>query len=96
MKSNGAYGLAQADAGGTMPCSAIYVSSGKVLLIGTIRDDTWAFTVGGYVYISEATAGLFTTTAPSTATNLVQKVGIALSADSMYFNPGGFRTITVA
>jgi hypothetical protein len=96
MKSNGAYGLAQADAAGTIPCSAIYVANGKVLLIGTIRDDTYDFTIGGYVYISEATAGLFTTTAPSTATNLVQKVGIALSADSMYFNPGGFRTVTVA
>lgn len=95
MKSNGAYGLAQADAAGTMPCSAIYVASGKVLLIGTIRDDTYDFTVGGYVYVSESSAGGFTTTAPSTSTNLVQKVGIADSADSMYFNPGGFRTVTV-
>lgn len=96
MKSNGAYAQAKADAAGTMPCSAIWVASGKVLLIGTIRDDTYDFTIGGYVYVSEATAGLFTTTAPGTATNLVQKVGIALSADSMYFNPGGFRTVTVA
>lgn len=96
MKSNGAYGLAQADAAGTIPCSAIWIASGKVLLIGTIRDDSYDFTVGGYVYVSESVAGGFTTTAPSTSTNIVQKVGIADSADSMYFNPGGFRTVTVA
>jgi len=56
------------------------------LLRGFIRDDTWAWTVGGIIYVS-LTAGEFTQTAPTVSGDQVRKVGVAISADVMWFNP---------
>jgi len=55
------------------------------LLQGIARNDAWAWTVGGLVYLS--TAGAMTQTAPSGADNVVQVLGVATHADRMYFNP---------
>jgi len=51
-----------------------------------IRNDAWAWTVGGILYVSE-TAGEFTQTAPTTSNAIVRVVGYALSADVIYFDP---------
>ena len=52
-----------------------------------IRDDTWTWTVGGAIYLSE-TAGALTQTAPTAVTDaVVRVVGYAISADVMFFNP---------
>lgn len=59
----------------------------KVALPGSfIRDDTWAWTVGGAIYLSETT-GALTQTAPTTTDAVVRVLGYALSADVMYFMP---------
>jgi hypothetical protein len=73
-----------------MPCQALALETGtgtkKVLLRGFARNDDWAWTVGGLIYVS-TTTGTLTQTAPSTTGDMVQIVGFATHADRMYFNP---------
>ena len=57
----------------------------KLLLTGVIGDNSWSWTVGGALYLSN-TAGGLTQTAPVTGSH--QKVGYALSSTLIYFNPG--------
>jgi hypothetical protein len=62
-----------------------------VLLVGTYRDATkWtgatALTIGGVCYLS-ATAGGITQTQPASSGNVIQTIGIATGADTIYFNP---------
>jgi hypothetical protein len=62
-------------------------SEGTFLLQGFIRDDSeWNFTIGDLVFLS-TTAGEVTQTAPSGADDCVVVVGVALTADVLYFNP---------
>lgn len=59
----------------------------KVALPGSfIRDDTWAWTPGAPIYLSETT-GALTQTAPTTTDAVVRVLGYALTADVMYFLP---------
>lgn len=59
----------------------------RVALPGSvIRDDTWNWTVGGAIYLSETT-GALTQTAPTTTDAVVRVLGYALTADSMFFMP---------
>ena len=62
-------------------------AAGNWLTKGTIRDDTWNWTVGSLIYISTTatTGNTLTQTAPSGVSNVVMPVGVALSADVMYF-----------
>ena len=62
-----------------------------ILLVGKVRADAVfpSFTVGAPVFISEATAGDLTSTAPSTSTNIIRCVGQAASADELWFSPDG-------
>jgi hypothetical protein len=71
---------------GIAPAAISDTATGEILLQGYIRDDTWNWTVGGTMYLSE-TAGDMTQTAPSTDGAFVQVLGIALTADVVYFNP---------
>ncbi len=71
---------------GIAPSAISDTATGEVLLQGFIRDDTWNWTIGGTMYLSE-TAGDMTQTAPSTDGAFVQVLGIALTADVVYFNP---------
>jgi hypothetical protein len=58
-----------------------------VALAGSfVRDDTWNWTVGGAIYLSE-TAGALTQTAPSTTDSVVRVLGYAVTADVIWFNP---------
>jgi hypothetical protein len=63
--------------------------SGDFLQIGTARDDTWNWTVGGLIYASTTgtTGNTLTQTAPSGTDDVVQIVGVAKSADYMDFIP---------
>ncbi len=82
----------KADSNGTAPAERGFLialatisadASGVFALPGTfIRDDTWTWTVGNPIYLSE-TAGGLTQMAPATA--LV--MGIATHADRMFFFP---------
>jgi hypothetical protein len=71
---------------GIAPAAISDTASGIILLHGFVRDDTWAWTTGGVLYLSE-TAGAMTHTAPTTSGAFVQAVGIALSPVVVYINP---------
>jgi hypothetical protein len=85
--------ISDADAIATMPVIGIApaaiadTNTGTILLQGFIRDDTWNWTLGGILYADNTTAGGMTQTAPSGSGDFVQVVGVALSADVVYFNP---------
>ena len=84
--------ITDADAIATMPVIGIApaaisdTATGTILLQGFIRDDTWNWTIGGILYAS-GTAGAMTQTAPSGTGDFVQALGVALTADVVYFNP---------
>jgi len=71
---------------GIAPAAISDTATGTILLQGFIRDDTWNWTTGSTLYLSE-TAGAMTHTAPTTDGAFVQAVGIALEPDVVYFNP---------
>jgi hypothetical protein len=85
---------ADADSADTMPCIALAITAGTgasktVLLQGVITETDWNWTIGGLIYVSTdptTTTGL-TQTAPSGTGDQVQVVGVALSADTIMFNP---------
>jgi hypothetical protein len=65
----------------------------NVALSGSfIRHDTWAWTVGGDLYLSE-TAGEITQTAPTTTDSATRIIGHATHADRIYFNPDNIYVI---
>jgi hypothetical protein len=84
---------AQATGSNTMPGLRIALETKidgdtcKMLIKGYIRDDSAFEFAGAMVYVSAVTAGLMTSTAPSTAGQQVQRVGVAKSADILFFSP---------
>ena len=65
-------------------------SATTMLMYGKVRADTAfpTFTVGAPVFISAATAGDVTSTAPTGTTDFVVRIiGSASTADSLFFNP---------
>jgi len=89
MQPDGHFDDANNSALADMPCSAIAVETGtgskKVMYIGFIRDDTWDFTVGDPVIVGDN--GTAISIAALDVGDYTQIVGIAKSADSMFFNP---------
>jgi hypothetical protein len=83
--------LADANGSGTYPArglaTAAYVNTDPAIILvhGTVRNDAWAWTPGGTIYLS-TTAGGLTQTAPSTSGDKVQQVGFALTADIAFFD----------
>ena len=71
---------------GIAPAAISDTATGTILLHGFIRDDTWTWTAGSTLYLSE-TAGAMTHTAPSTDGAFVLVIGVALSPDVVYINP---------
>ena len=71
---------------GIAPAAISDTATGTVLLHGFIRDDTWNWTTGGVLFLSE-TAGAMTHTAPTTDGAFVQAVGIALEPDVVFIKP---------
>lgn len=90
MKSDG-WAAAKADAYTTLPAIGIILETGtgskKVLVKGIVKNTSWSFTQGQRIYVSAATAGAITSTAPTTTGQLVQIIGIALAADTIYVCP---------
>ena len=94
--ANGKLDEAHADATLDMPAIGIALtanSSGSdaeinILRRGVYRDDgQFNFTPGRVVFVSAGTEGQFTQTAPSSDGQFVQVVGVALTADSIWFDP---------
>ena len=71
---------------GIAPAAIGDTATGTILLQGFIRDDTFNFTTGSTLFLSE-TAGAMTHTAPTTDGAFVNVVGVALSPDVVYINP---------
>ena len=92
LKSDGKWWLADADAAATMPGLRMALAGGAAdavinsLVQGRVRDDSWAWTVGGLIYAS-TTAGGLTQTAPSETADMIQIIGVAYHADKMLFGP---------
>lgn len=82
---------AHADSANTIPCKglALETSTGskKIFLWGFIRDDTWNWTPGAPVYVSDTTSAGLTQTEPADTGDQVQIVGYAKTADVLFFCP---------
>lgn len=85
------WALADANGSSTYPARGLAVatvSTGNattVLIRGTVRNDAWSWTPGGTIYLSTTPGGL-TQTAPSSASDKIQAVGFALTADIAFFD----------
>jgi hypothetical protein len=92
MKSDGKWWKANATNTTAMPCAGLAMEAKnadqdcKILLLGFFRKDAWNWTVGGLIYVS-TTSGAPTQTIPSTTGNQVQVLGLAITADIIFFNP---------
>lgn len=93
LKSDGKYWKADADAEATamgvclMALGSISAdATGEFLIAGFVRDDTWAWTVGGKLFI-HTTPGNPTQTEPSGTGDIVRIIGHATHADRLFFNP---------
>lgn len=88
--ASGGWTIAKADSATTIPAKGLCVETGtgnrKVLLRGIVRNSGWSFTKGQKIYVSAATAGAITATAPNSTGNQVQIIGVALSADTVFFD----------
>lgn len=95
INTDGEAQLGDADAAATSGVVAMCMGTvtannpGTYLLFGIARDDTWAWTVGGKIYLSTTgtTGNTLTQTAPSGASDVVQVLGIATHADRVFFKP---------
>jgi hypothetical protein len=96
IQSSGKPGLADADAAATMPAIGLVVVASTdadtpctVLTHGVITDTDWAWTPGGTLYVADGDAGALTATIGdiSDENDVVQVVGIAIHADSIFVNP---------
>ena len=91
IRSDGEVGPADADAATSMPAIGVALESKsdgqatKILISGVLRDDTYNYTPGADLFVG-TTAGEITATAPSGSGDTVQKIGVALTADSIYVN----------
>ena len=91
IRSDGEVGPADADEVAKMPSIGVALEAKgdgeatKILIAGVLRDDTYNFTPGADLFIG-TTAGEITATAPSGSGDTVQKIGVALTADSIYVN----------
>ena len=93
VNSNGKTALCKADAIENCPYAfAICVSgsiganeAGSFLTKGSLRDDSWNWTVGGLIFVSTTgtTGNTLTQTIPSGANNVIMPIGLALSADAL-------------
>lgn len=90
ISSDGSYKEAGASSLVSMPCSALALEAGvgvkKVLLWGLVRDDSWSWSIGGVVYV-DTTTGIISQSEPSGSGEVVQPVGIAVSATTLLFKP---------
>jgi hypothetical protein len=79
---------AKADVATTLPAICLAIATTQCLYSGVFKfSATQGWPIGGILYVSDATAGAIVTTAPSTSGHFVQRVGIALAADTALVMP---------
>ena len=94
LAADGHFDTADADASTTSPAVVLALETGtgtkKVLVHGILRNDAWNWTLGpgklSLIYVS-VTVGTLTQTKPTGEDDVVQPVGWAITADTMYFCP---------
>jgi hypothetical protein len=92
IKSNGNLDKANATdntklAFGLSTGSILSSSAGNILVQGIYRaSSSQSWTIGGLIYLATS-AGTMTQTQPSATNNVIQVLGIALAADTMFFDP---------
>jgi hypothetical protein len=94
-KSDGKVWKAKGDNISTCPVIGVCVvldgiaadATGSILLRGVIRNEGWSWTSGQILYLSSATAGALSASAPSTVNHVMQVLGVALFPGRIYFNP---------
>jgi len=62
-------------------------SSYRMILSGIVFDSSHGYTIGAPLYLSTATNGDLTNTAPSGNNDVARVVGYAITTDEIYFNP---------
>jgi len=77
---------------GVVMCADASISAdaeGNWLLLGKAQDATWSWTAGGLIYgtVTATTGNTLSQTAPTGDDDVVQIMGVALSATTMYFKP---------
>ena len=83
--------LADANGSGTYPARGLATgnyldgSQAVILIRGAVRNNAWAWTPGGTIYLS-GTVGALTQTPPAVSGDKVQQVGFALTADMAFFD----------
>lgn len=77
--------LAEANSSGTVPAVCVAMSTTACQYSGVYT--TTGLTAGAIYYVSDATAGLLTSTAPTTSGHYVQRVGVALSSTQLLIEP---------
>jgi hypothetical protein len=97
IQSTGKPGLADADAAATMPAIGVVVVASTdadtpctLLTHGVVTDTDWNWTPGATIYVADgATSGVLTATLAdiSDENDVVQIVGVAIHADSIFVNP---------
>jgi hypothetical protein len=78
--------LAEANASTTVPAICIASSTTACVFSGVVTGFS-GLTQGGVVYVSDATAGALTQTAPSTSGHYIQRVGVATSTTAILVMP---------
>jgi hypothetical protein len=79
---------AKADSATTMPGICISDTSTTCVFSGVFRyGSTQGWTSGDILYVSASSAGALVNAAPSTSTNIVQRVGVALANDTILIMP---------
>lgn len=104
LSGSNAWSLADASAAATLPVVGLAVEplttgqNGRILLRGVVNNNTWAWTPGDVLYVSD-TAGALT----NVAGTVEFEVGVAITATEILFNPqitpgagGGANTIEVS
>lgn len=94
LDANSQWVLADASAAASMPVVGLATQNmsrdqkGRVVLIGTVGTNDWAWTPGDAVYVG-STAGELTQVEPG-AGELSQVIGYAINATTIIFNPSGY------
>jgi hypothetical protein len=86
-RTSGSYAAAEANAIGTTPALCVASSTTNCVTNGSVTNGSWTWTDGGVIYLSDASGGGLTQTAPTTSGHFVQIVGVATSSTSMYVMP---------
>lgn len=105
IQSTGKPGLADADATATMPAIGLVVVASTdadtpctILTHGVITETDWNWTPGATIYVADGSAGALTATVGdlSDENDVVQVVGVAITADSILVMPSLVQVVLAA